>query len=366
MMGGFSPLGRFAIVSAAVAVVALFLRAASSFIAPILLAVFVTIIMAPVLDWMRRRGLPKWGAVAVIAFILLDIGSIIVLVGTGAVESFRDTLPTFQERITILTDDLETWLKSIGLAGSDVAVPDILDGRMLTIVTRTVVSNISGSLGTALLVLLLVVFMLAETGSLRAKVRAAFGLSDVHEQRLIRLLRGVNHYVMIKVLTSLAIAFCVWLLLLFMGIDFAILWAILAFFLNFIPFIGNILMMIPAILVAVVQYDVQAAIIVAIGYVAVNGIIGNVIEPRVMGRGLGMSTVAVFVSLMFWGWIFGAVGVFLSVPLTMAIIALMEAHPTSRPVAILLGSPPGPLDHDLADEIEGDATAEAAEHRPLT
>lgn len=141
----------------------------------------------------------------------------------------------------------------------------------------------------------------------------------------------------IKSLTSLATALCVWFWLWFLSIDFAVLWAMLAFFLNFIPFVGAILMMIPAVLLALVTTDFQTTLLVVVGYLTINTLIGSILEPRIMGRGLGISTLAVFLSLLFWGWVLGTVGVFLSVPLTMALIIALDASPQTRPIAILLG-----------------------------
>lgn len=142
---------------------------------------------------------------------------------------------------------------------------------------------------------------------------------------------------MIKSLASLATALCIWVWLWVFGIDFAVLWAILAFLLNFIPFVGAILMTIPAVLLALVQTDLLTMLLVALGYLVANTVIGSILEPRIMGRGLGISTLAVFLSLLFWGWVLGTVGVFLAVPLTMALIVALESSPQTRPIAILLG-----------------------------
>jgi predicted PurR-regulated permease PerM len=142
---------------------------------------------------------------------------------------------------------------------------------------------------------------------------------------------------MIKSLASSATALCIWVWLWILGIDFAVLWAVLAFLLNFIPFAGAILMMIPAVLTALVQTDLLTTLLVALGYVVVNTVIGSVLETRMMGRGLGISTLAVLLSLLFWGWVLGTVGVFLAVPLTMSLIVALDSSPQTRPIAILLG-----------------------------
>jgi len=207
---------------------------------------------------------------------------------------------------------------------------------------RLALANVSGTFGVGLLVLLAVVFMLLEAPSLSAKLKAAFHLTAASEARLARVFSSINRYMVIKSLTSLATALCIWGMLMMLGVDFAALWAMLAFVLNFIPFVGVILMMVPAVLFALVQTDIQTTLLVALGYLVINTVIGSILEPRIMGRGLGISTLAVFLSLLFWGWVLGTIGVFLSVPLTMALIIGLEAGPQTRPIAILLGPPLAP------------------------
>ncbi len=336
-LAGFSPTARALIVAAAIAIVVAIIKAAAPILAPILLAVFIAVVATPPLRWMRRRGVPKWIALAVIVVVLLDVGSILLLMTTGALEGFRDSLPGYQERFMVLRDQFSSWLEGVGIPGSSEAMPDILDVAKAAALVRAILASVGGVFATGLLILLAVVFMLLEAGNLPAKLKAAFDFTEDAEARLQRVLDAVNQYMVIKALTSLATAACVWLLLWFFGIDFAILWAILAFFLNFIPFVGALLMMIPAVLLALVQTDLQTALLVALGYVVINTVIGSILEPRIMGRGLGISTLAVFLALLFWGWVLGTVGVFLSVPLTMALMIALEASPQTQPVAILLG-----------------------------
>ena len=337
LAAGFSPVARSLIVGAAIAIVLVVLQAASPFIAPILLAAFIAVVATPPLRWMQRKGVPKWGALAVILLVLLDFGSLVALVTTGALEGFRDSLPSYQERLILLLDQLGRWLESVGVDNASEAVYDIFDPAALTILVRMALTNVSGTFGTGLLVLLAVIFMLFEAPTLLNKLRAAFSLTEDGEARLIRVLSAVNQYMGIKILTSLATALCIWFWLWILDIDFAVLLAVLAFLLNFIPFIGAILMAIPAVLMAMMQADLQTTLLVALGYFAVNTVIGSILEPRIMGRGLGISTLAVFLSLLLWGWVMGTVGVFLSVPLTMALMIALEASPHTRPIAILLG-----------------------------
>ncbi len=333
----FSAPARGLIVAAAFALVVTLLKMASSLLAPILLAVFIAIVVSPALAWMRRKGMPKWAALVVIGFVLFDVGSLLALVISGAFEGFRGSIPTYQERLTLLTGQLGVWLEAVGVDHSGDAVPNLLDPSKLMIGLRLLLSNAGGVFANGLLVLLTVIFILLEASSLWAKLHAAFALSPEGEERICRLFGSINRYMQIKATTSFATALCAYVLLWFLGIDFAVFWAILAFFLNFIPVVGNIVMMIPPALLALVQADLSTALMVIVGYLVINTAIGNIIEPRVMGKGLGISTLAVFLALLFWGWLFGTIGMFLAVPLTVTLVIALDASPTTRPMAILLG-----------------------------
>jgi predicted PurR-regulated permease PerM len=339
VLSTFSTPARGLIIAGAGALVVTLLKTVGPLVTPILLAIFIAIVAAPALAWMRRRGVPKWGALFLIAFVLLDIGSLLALVMTGALEGFRNSLPGYQERVTLLAQQFGGMMAGTGVENAAAAATILMDpGKLMTLVPR-LLSSVGDVVATGLLVLLTVIFILVEVPTMAPKLRAAFNITQDGEARLQRVLDNINRYMQIKALTSLATAACVWFLLWFFGIDFAILWAILAFFLNFVPIVGAILMMIPAVFLALVQVDVTTALLIAAGYMVINTAIGNVIEPRIMGKGLGISTLAVFIALLVWGWLFGAVGMFLAVPLTTALIIALDASPHTRPLAILMGPP---------------------------
>ena len=171
-------------------------------------------------------------------------------------------------------------------------------------------------------------------------------------QMLVELRRYMALKTAMCLLTAALIA--VWLALL--GIAYPILWGVLAFFFNFIPNIGSLIAAIPPILLGLVQHGPATAAITAGGCLAINGIIGSVVEPRIMGRGLGLSTLVVFLSLLFWGWVFGPAGMLLSVPLTMIVKILLESAEETRWFAVLLGA--GVAGQDVAD-LEADRLPEA-------
>ncbi len=332
----FSPFSQSLIIIAAVAVTLLFVNLAAPVLSPVLLAVFIAIVSLPALRWMTRHGVPKWIALATILFVLFDFGSILALLVTSGLEGFRENLPGYQQRVELLSEQLGNWLEAAGLEGFRAALPDMVDARKVVTLVRATLAGIGNTLGVGLPVLLTVAFILAEASKLGPRIRKAFGASESFQDQFDRVLKSLSQYMLIKIISSFATGLVVWIFLWALGIDFAALWAILAFVLNFIPFVGAILMMIPPVLLAIVQADLKSALLVAVGFIAANTIIGNVLEPRFMGQGLGISKLTVFLSLIFWGWLLGTIGVFLSVPLTVILIVMLDANENMRPLAVLL------------------------------
>ena len=333
----FSPVARGLVIAGAVALVITLLHMAAPILAPLLLAAFIAIVATPPLRWMSRKGVPKWLALGLIVFVLLDIGSLLALLTTGALEGFRDNFPSYQERFMLLSQQVGGWLERLGMEQSQEAIPDLFDPNKVMGLVRLTLANASGVVAAGLLVLLAVMFILLEAPSLQTKLHVAFKPSAEAEARITQLLARINRYMSIKAVTSLITGVLVWAWLTFLGVDFAALWGLLAFLLNFVPTVGSIIAAVPPVLLALVQLGPQEALLAALGFVVVNIGIGNFVEPRVMGRGLGISTLAVFVSLLFWGWLFGLVGMFLAVPLTATLIAALDASPHTRPLAIMLG-----------------------------
>ena len=229
VLSTFSAPARGLVVAGAVALVVTVLKTAAPLLSPILLAIFIAIVATPALAWMRRKGVPKWGALFVIAFVLLDVGSLLALISTGALEGFKDSLPTYQERFAALAEQFGGLMGGAGIDNSAEAATDLLDLSGSRAWCRDCCPAPAASLR-PVCGLFTVIFILLEVPAIPGKLKAAFDLTETGEARLKRLLDNINRYMFIKTLTSLATAVCVWLLLKFFGIDFAILWAVIAFF----------------------------------------------------------------------------------------------------------------------------------------
>ncbi|ABI57040.1 protein of unknown function UPF0118 [Alkalilimnicola ehrlichii MLHE-1] len=313
------------------------LKAAAGVVTPLLLAAFLAIICAPPLTWMRRRGVP--GSVAVLAlFVAVGLAFFLLFLALqGAVESMAHQAPHYQARLFGLFDETMAWLAGRGVPAELLPdrppLPALAD---LTGLARAVAGGVGQFTATTFLVLLAFMFLLLEETHLPGKLRAAFPRSRRGGVRARRFLRSVYRYLFIKSATSLATGLLVGVGLALIGVDFPVLWGILAGLLNFIPTVGSILAAIPAVLIAFLGLGVMEGLLALALYVAVNVVIGSVLEPRFMGHTLGLSPLVVLVSLMAWGWVLGPVGMLLSIPLTMIAKLALEAQPGTRWLAIMM------------------------------
>lgn len=324
--------------AAALVVVIAGMRAAESILVPFLVAAFLSLIAGPPVYWLRRRGVGPTLAVAVVAVVMVG-GAMAVgtLIGTS-LNDFTKALPTYQSR---LQEDMAlflSWLKGLGFQISEAAVLDAVDPGAAMRLAAGMLRGLGGVLTNGFLILVTVIFILLEVSSFPDKLRAVLRDPEASFARFGAFTENVNRYLAIKTWVSLAtgVAVAVWLAIL--GVDFPVLWGLLAFFFNFVPNLGSIIAAVPAVLLALVQFGPGQALLAAAGYVIVNVVMGNGIEPRFMGRGLGLSPLVVFLSLVVWGWVFGPVGMLLSVPLTMTLKIALESYEDTRWIAILLGS----------------------------
>ena len=334
---GFGPAARFLLVAGACVILIAGMRAASSLITPFLLAVFIAVIATPPLRELRRLGLPNWAAMLLVVAAITGFGSVLGILIAGSLDGFKASLPEYQDRLILLTGDLARWLEGIGIHTSREILQAYVDPGKVFAMAGELITGLSAVLANAFLILLTVIFILLEAAGLPAKLRAALQCPETSTEQLHTVLDSINHYMGIKCMTSLGTGVAIWIWLSILGVDFAVLWGLIAFLLNFVPTVGSILAAIPAVLLALVQIDIQTSVFAALGYLAVNTLVGNILEPKIMGHGLGLSTLVVFVSVIFWGWVLGPVGMFLSVPLTMSLKIALDANPQTRPIAILLG-----------------------------
>jgi predicted PurR-regulated permease PerM len=178
-----------------------------------------------------------------------------------------------------------------------------------------------------------------EFKSFAVKAKAILSESNESSSYLSTITQNIRHYLWIKTLISLLIAILIYFALLIIGVDYPLLWAMIAGLMNYIPNIGSIIAAIPAVLFALAELGIGGALWTLGSFLVIHNVLGNFLEPKILGKGLGLSTLVVFLSLIFWGFVFGTIGMLLSVPITMSIKIILEHDEKTRWLAILLGTP---------------------------
>lgn len=324
------------IILACLVIVAAGLNAAKVILVPFLLAGFIAILSASPMFWLQRRGLPTWLALLIVILGVFLAGVLLAgLVGTS-VSDFSQNLPQYEARLRLQADSLAAWLAKYHISVSKEALTDMFDPGAAMKLVASLFNALTNVLANGFLVLMTVIFMLLEASSFPGKLRAILGRSNSLDG-FDHFVHNVQHYMAIKTIISLGTGALATLWLLLLGVDYPLLWGLLAFLLNYVPNIGSIIAAVPAVLLAVVQLGLLRAMLVGIGYLVINLAMGGAVEPRFMGRGLGLSVLVVFLSLLFWGWLLGPVGMLLSVPLTMTARIALDSHEETRWVAVLLG-----------------------------
>jgi predicted PurR-regulated permease PerM len=199
-------------------------------------------------------------------------------------------------------------------------------------------AGLSSVLTNGFLILLTVVFILLEAADLPQKLRVVLKNPERSLSTIEKFSQSAKRYLVIKTLISAVVGLAVWIWLLILGVDYPVLWGTLSFLLNYVPNIGAIIAALPVALLALVQLWVGSAFLVVLGFVVVHIVVGNIIEPKLMGKGLSLSTLVVFLSMVFWGWVLGPIGMILSVPMTSLVKIALESYEETKGLAFMLGS----------------------------
>lgn len=312
------------------------IRFAADIIVPFVLALFLAVVINPVVHLMMRCRVPR-----VLAIVLL-IGTIVMLavvllasLATSLNELAR-TLPQYRSSLSEPVYTVTPWLQRFGFSVSVVELNKYIDPNAVMTMVTSLLTQLSNAMSSIFLLLLTVVFMLLEVPQLPAKLQQLMSRPVEGMGAIQRALDSVSRYLVLKTAISLVTGLVVWAMLALLDVRFAFMWGLLAFALNYIPNIGSILAAIPPILQVMVFGGLYDALVVLTGYLVINIVFGNILEPRIMGRGLGLSTLVVFLSLIFWGWLLGPVGMLLSVPLTIIVKIALEQSASGQSIAVLL------------------------------
>lgn len=353
MVNDFSTAARFIVLSAAFVVTIAGMKAAESLLVPFLLSVFIALICSPLLAWLKSKKVP--GSLAIL-FIILAVIAVGILLGTvvsSSIQDFRYELPTYQARLQEISFSLQQGLSGFGVNYDLTQWRESLNPGVVMQIAGNTLASFGNVMTNAFMILLTVVFILAEDVGFTEKLARAQKVPEQSLDGILRFRESVNNYLGIKTLMSLLtatlIVICLWLL----KVDYPVMWGMLAFLLNFVPTVGSILAAVPAVLLALIQLGPLAAGLAGAGYVVVNVVVGNILEPRWMGKGLNLSPLIVFLSLVFWGWVLGPVGMLLSIPLTILVKIALENDEQTRWLGVMLGGDyEGEVERKSGQELE--------------
>lgn len=335
---------RILVIVAALVIIIWGIYQAQSVLVWFLVSVFLAILGTPPLLWLERKRVPSVIAVLLviggIIGILLIIGA---LVGTS-LNSFSNALPFYRARIQEQFLALKELLLRNEIEISDKFLLEHVNPGAVMSLTASLLSGLRSVLSDIVLILLTVTFILLEVSSFPIKLRAVFGGPQATLPQFNRFVDTMKRYMVIQTAISLMAGVLIGIWLAILGVDFPVLWGLLAFLLNYIPNLGSIIAAVPAVLLALIQLGPGRAALTAVGYIVIYFTLGNIVLPRLMGRGLGLSTLVVFLSLIFWGSLLGLVGMVLSIPITMAFKIAFESKESTRWIAVLLGPEPSPED----------------------
>jgi AI-2 transport protein TqsA len=363
---------RLLLLLASFVVICAGLKTASEIVVPVLAAMFVAIISVPPLQFLQRKGFPNWLAGSLVFTIVFLLVLIAGAFATRYAAEISSALPEYrteiEERVDTLVDDLRERARGFGLtilephAPLDAMQPETTDGgqpvsgreiphetwieqqldpSQLVGVFGSLLSSLTSLLRNALFVLLTVFFILTEASTIPDKIRFASNDPDADMSRFSRVYHDIQVYLAVKTQMSLATGVCAGLALWLIGVPY---WPLLAFItvlLNYIPALGSIIASIPAILITWATGGLFWAGVVLLVYLAINTVFGSILEPKIMGRRMGLSALVVFLSLVFWGWLLGIIGMFLAVPLTMIVKIMLDRSDDLRWIGVLMGPQPG-------------------------
>lgn len=302
------------------------IRASASIINPILLALVITITALPIPSRLRKRGMPGWLA------LVLTILMVVLLLGL--------VIATVFFSIAQLSASLPTYLASASQqAASDVSSTTTAEINQFTVsmgpILQGFLVNITNLLVQFGLALVIFFFMISAAISLPTPTRLGLDPDQPIIKRVTTLTEDVRKYMTVLTGVNFLVGLGDTIFLILMGVDYAVLWGMLAWFMGYIPSVGFLIALIPPVLLAYAQYGLRSAIIVLIGYILINGGVQNFYQPKVMGNRLKISPVVVFVGLFVWGYLLGGIGAILAVPMTLLVLILLENFEGTRPLVIL-------------------------------
>ncbi len=354
-----SPAMRFLIGGAGFFIIALGLQQASGIVNPFLLALVFALALAPFLKWLIRKGVPSWLALLLTLALLIVVGVAFLAIMFISVNRLIETIPEYADELDGQIAALGDWLDDFGIDSAAISSLEFLQPANLLDLIGGLVQSLIGAIANAGFMLMILIFMVLEATGFSAKFQIQSSKGHPFLERCATLGHDVRQYVIITTKINFLVGLANAIMLAIIGVPFPILWGILSWLLGYIPSIGFWLALIPPVILALITIGWEAALLVFILYVLINGSVQNFLSPKLMGKGLNLSALVVVLSLFFWSWILGIVGGLLSSLLTIGVVRLiLEGSDDTMWLANLLSAGHG--DEDEAQSEDQIDQAEAS------
>src|SRR5215203_5199546 len=313
---------RVMLVLAATVVVLAGMRMGASILNPIFFAVILALLFYPIYSWLGRRGIPK-----PLALVIMLVGLTILFLGLFfilgiSITRFSADIATYTAQLNKQMAGIESQIKSLGI--TEAKIRDAVKPSDLTALLGSIMGGVADFLSNLFLILIIVLFLLAEGPAMMNRLHASVGRDHPQAERLFVFSRSVVRQLGLRAIVNLITGVGVTVLLLVLGVDFPVMWGILAFFLSFIPWIGLPLAVAPAVVLALAEHGIERALLVIVGVLVINILAENALSPMLMGRGLSLSPTILFLGFIFWAWLLGGPGAFLAAPLTIFLVLMLD------------------------------------------
>ncbi len=312
------------------------IKMASQVVVILFLAIFISSIFSTLLKVLQKKHIPRLFSYFIILLIVVSIGVMLAYVINISLNDFLTNLPTYEEKFKNTVLDLLHYAQDLGIQIDKAKIMGVLNFNSFFGFTTNIIGSIGTFLSKFLLVVIGVAFILAESKSFQTKLRVIFRNNAKKLEHFNLFSFNIQKYFVVKSFTSFLTGFIITIVLSLLGVDYPILWGVIAMLFNFIPVVGSIIASIPAILLTFMNLDLNTTIWVIVLYVIINVSISNILEPKLMGKELGLSPLVIFFSLIFWGYILGLVGMFLAVPITMTLKIAFDSNTSTHWLGILM------------------------------
>lgn len=312
------------------------LKIAYEIVIILFLAIFISSIISTIINILEKKHIPKLISYLLVLGIFTLISLLLAYIVNISLKDFILNLPMYEEKLQKAVVEVIAFAESYGYEIDKETILSTLNLNSFFGITTDLIGSIGTFLSKFLLIVIGIGFILAESKSFEKKLNLIFRKESDKLEHFNLFSNNIQKYFLVKTATSFLTGFLVSITLIFFNIDYPILWGVVAILFNFIPVVGSIIAAIPAILLSFVTTDVNTTLILIVFYLAINIFISNILEPKFMGKELGLSPLIIFFSLILWGWVLGIVGMFLAVPITMTLKIAFESNKTTKWISLLM------------------------------